>query len=82
MSSRFSSTMPMSTAEMPAYALRNEMTVGMSAPPIGISSATPNASASTMMIGTAHDAVGSMTRYTPSSRAPASSERFTMFWNG
>ena len=36
---------PIATADSPAYELRIEMTVGMSAPPIGMISSTPNASA-------------------------------------
>ena len=42
------------------------MTVGMSAPPIGRISSTPKMSASAMMIGNAHDCVGSMISQPPS----------------
>ncbi len=52
-SSLLSSTKPIATADSPAYALRIEITVGMSAPPIGITSSTPNASASRIIRGKA-----------------------------
>ena len=42
MSSLFSSTKPIATADRPAYEFSSEMTVGMSAPPIGMISSTPN----------------------------------------
>ena len=48
-SSLLSSTKPIATADRPAYAFRIEITVGMSAPPIGMISSTPNSSASTMI---------------------------------
>ena len=41
MSSLFSSTKPIATAASPAYEFSSEMTVGMSAPPIGRISSTP-----------------------------------------
>ena len=41
-SSLFSSTKPIATAARPAYEFSSEITVGMSAPPIGITSITPN----------------------------------------
>ena len=50
-SSLLSSTKPIATADSPAYEFRIEITVGMSAPPIGMISSTPNASASTMISG-------------------------------
>ena len=40
------STNPIATAERPAYEFRMEMTVGMSAPPIGMINSTPNSTAS------------------------------------
>ena len=79
-SSLFSSTKPIATADRPAYELRNEITVGMSAPPIGRISSTPKTSASAMMIGNAHDCVGSITSTTPSAAATPSSRKLTMFW--
>src|SRR5437867_6679616 len=42
MSSLLSSTNPIAAAERPAYELSREMTVGMSAPPIGTTMRTPN----------------------------------------
>src|SRR5258706_15505064 len=60
-SSLLSSTKPIATAERPAYELRIAITVGMSAPPIGMIRSTPNSSARTMMTGNrygAHDAAG------------------------
>ena len=51
MSTLFSSTKPIATADSPAYAFSSEMTVGMSAPPIGMISSTPKTSDSTMMTG-------------------------------
>ena len=53
MSSLFCSTNPIATAESPAYELSSEMTVGMSAPPIGMISKTPNVSESTMIAANA-----------------------------
>ena len=58
MSSLFSSTNPIATADRPAYAFSSEITVGMSAPPIGSTSSTPNSSDSTMTIGNSHDVLG------------------------
>ncbi len=54
MSSLFSSTNPIATADNPAYAFSSEITVGMSAPPIGMMSSTPKTSDSTMMSANAH----------------------------
>ena len=58
MSSLFSSTKPIATADSPAYEFSSEMTVGMSAPPIGRISSTPKASDSTMMSANAHGRYG------------------------
>ena len=41
-SSLLSSTKPIAAAESPAYELSSEITVGMSAPPIGMIISTPN----------------------------------------
>ena len=43
-SSLFSSTKPIATADRPAYEFKSEITVGMSAPPIGMISSTPKMS--------------------------------------
>ena len=45
------STNPIAAAERPAYEFSSEITVGMSAPPIGIIISTPNISEITTMIG-------------------------------
>src|SRR6201986_4100516 len=45
------STNPRRAAEMPAYELRREMTVGMSAPPIGVTSNIPNNNATATIAG-------------------------------
>ena len=59
MSTLFSSTNPIATAASPAYAFSSEMTVGMSAPPIGMISRTPKISDSTMISGNSCHASGS-----------------------
>ena len=43
-SSLLLSTKPIAAADRPAYAFRIAITVGMSAPPIGMISSTPNSS--------------------------------------
>ncbi len=58
MSSLFSSTKPIATADSPAYEFSSEITVGMSAPPIGSISSTPNASDSTTTTGKSCQVVG------------------------
>ena len=63
MSTLFSSTKPMATADRPAYEFSSEITVGMSAPPIGMISSTPNASDSTRMMTNSHHCSGRTTRY-------------------
>src|ERR1700721_2458134 len=45
------STNPSRAAERPAYEFRSEMTVGMSAPPIGVTSKTPKKKATPTMAG-------------------------------
>ena len=62
MSTLFSSTKPMATAESPAYEFSSEMTVGMSAPPIGRISSTPNSSDSTTTTGKSCQVSGLATR--------------------
>ena len=58
MSILFSSTNPIATADSPAYEFRSEMTVGMSAPPIGMISSTPKTSDSTMIAANAGQYAG------------------------
>src|SRR4051794_41882786 len=75
-SSLLSSTNPIATAESPAYELRMAMTVGMSAPPMGMMSRTPNTSDSAMMIGKTagdHPAAGVWGWGTPDGNAVAKS---------
>src|SRR5437879_12522235 len=64
-----SSTNPMALADSPAYELRSAMTVGISAPPIGIMSRNPNNSASDMKIGNIQVCSGEMTSATPTTTA-------------
>ncbi len=68
MSSLLSSTKPIATAERPAYEFRIEITVGMSAPPIGMMSNTPKISDRTLTTGKRladAGAVGFSTTYPP-----------------
>ena len=61
------------------------MTVGMSAPPMGMISRTPNTSASRMMTGKsmgAHAAVGWSTSATPAANAIPNSARLVTFCSG
>ena len=60
--------------------MSSEITVGMSAPPIGMISSTPNTSDSPTMTGKSCHCVGSQIRPTPANTAIASSARFTAFW--
>jgi hypothetical protein len=50
-SSLLLSTNPIAAAERPAYELSSEITVGMSAPPIGMIISTPKKRAIRMMTG-------------------------------
>jgi hypothetical protein len=82
MSSLLSSTNPIATAARPAYELRIEITVGMSAPPIGITSKTPKSNDSPITIGKAMvacGAVGQSTRLTPSATASTSTPMLVTF---
>ena len=82
-SSRLSSTKPIATADRPAYAFRIEITVGMSAPPIGMISSTPNASDSAISAGNAIiEPVGLTIRNTPMASAISSRPRFVKFCIG
>ena len=82
-SSLLSSTNPMATAERPAYEFSSEMTVGMSAPPIGMISSTPNSSESTMITGNRKDSCsGRKMSAMPHTTAIARRPRFDAFWNG
>jgi hypothetical protein len=75
----FSSANPIATAASPAYAFSSEMTVGMSAPPIGMIISTPKVSESTTITGKSCHISG---RNRSSRAAPAatpSSPRLTKF---
>ena len=56
------------------------MTVGMSPPPMGRISSTPNSSDKPVKVGKTHGGVGSTIIQTPSATANASSAMFTKFW--
>ena len=62
MSSLFSSTKPIATADRPAYEFSSEITVGMSAPPMGSTSRTPKARESPTTTGKSCQVVGYATR--------------------
>src|SRR2546428_11141270 len=79
MSSLLSSTKPIATAESPAYEFNSEMTVGMSAPPMGRINSTPNVNDKAMMIGKSHCQVGFSTNTTAQATAMPSKERFSTF---
>ena len=80
MSSLFSSTNPIATADSPAYEFNSEITVGMSAPPIGSTSSTPNNSDSTMTIGNSHEVSGRNTSTIAITIATPSRPRLMTFW--
>ena len=73
-------TKPIAAAESPAYEFSSEMTVGMSAPPIGMIIITPNASGMPMMKGKRKVLSGCRTSITAIPTAIASNPRFTKFW--
>ena len=79
-----SSTKPIATADRPAYAFKIEITVGMSAPPIGMTSIQPKFSAR-MMISTNSDRrpdsdPASESAAHPAARPGRMAEKLTMFW--
>src|SRR5947209_4202905 len=81
-SSLLSSTNPIATAESPAYEFRIAITVGMSAPPIGMIRSTPKSSASRMITGNtraAHEAVGWLAIAPASTTARANNPRLITF---
>ncbi len=79
MRSLFDSTNPIATAASPAYEFKSEMTVGMSAPPIGMISSTPKTSDRTINAANAGQNSGRIDKYTPEAMASASSDRLTRF---
>ncbi len=78
-SSLLSIANPIAAAESPAYEFSSEITVGMSAPPIGMIIITPNASEIRMMAGKSVGCAGFQTRMPAAMTARASSPRLTMF---
>ena len=78
----FESTKPSSAAEIPAYALSSAMTVGISAPPMGMMRNTPKTKPHTMMIGMAHVRPGLMTRATIKPMATPSTPKLTKICPG
>ncbi len=79
-SSLLFSTNPMALADKPAYELSSAITVGMSAPPMGMMSSTPNNSASAVKIGKSTLCSGETIRASPTPAAAAKTPRFTKFW--
>src|ERR1700756_750632 len=73
------STNPRRAADRPAYELRSEMTVGMSAPPIGVTSKIPNNNATPTMAGKRCTYSGWIVRTIASTIAAPRTERLTMF---
>ena len=55
------------------------MTVGMSAPPMGVTSSTPKMSATMTMMGNSHAFAGFTTSATANASAAPSTERLTIF---
>src|SRR2546422_8318555 len=72
-----SSTNPMALADSPAYELRSAMTVGISAPPIGMMSRNPNNSENVMKIGNIQVCSGEMTSATPITTASPKDRKST-----
>ena len=75
-------TKPSAAADIPVYALSIAMTVGMSAPPIPITSRNPKPSAKAAIIGRAMVCEGSATRNTPTAAAAMSIAMLTKFLPG
>ena len=79
-SSLLSSTKPIAAAESPAYEFRSEITVGMSAPPIGMIISTPKSRESAMIRREEPGLVGMKDHENGHRRRPgARSERLTKF---
>jgi hypothetical protein len=84
-SSLLSSTNPIATAASPAYALRIAITVGMSAPPMGMMRRTPKERASAMIAAKAtgaHAAAGCRMIPTPRATARIRRPRLVKFCPG
>jgi hypothetical protein len=76
------STKPVADAARPVHALSSEITTGMSAPPIGSTNRTPNASAPASSATRSASSCGPTTMATPRPTIPASSAALTIFWAG
>ena len=70
----------MALADSPAYEFSNAMTVGMSAPPIGTISSTPNSRDRPAKMGNIHVCSGDTISAIPNRTAHARTNRLTMFW--
>ncbi len=83
--SLLSSTKPIATAESPAYEFKIAITVGMSAPPIGMMSRTPKRSANATMTAKsagAHAAVGWSVSAVARANVLPNSRKFVAFCSG
>ena len=78
--SLLSSTKPIAAAERPAYEFNSEMTVGMSAPPMGTIIITPNIRGIIIISGKRCIREGSSTSSTATTMATPSSDKLTRFW--
>ena len=79
-SSLLFSTNPMALADNPAYEFSSAITVGMSAPPMGMISSTPNNNASAAKSGNNTVCSGETINATPTPAAAAKTPRLTKFW--
>ena len=79
-SSRLSSTKPMAAAATPAEELSSAITVGMSAPPMGVTSMMPNIRANPMKVGNIQGSDMPAVIATPSATAPPKTIKLTTFW--
>ena len=78
-SSLLFSTNPMALADNPAYEFNSAITVGISAPPMGMISSTPNSSASAAKIGNSTLRSGETIKASPTPAAAAKTPRLTKF---
>ncbi len=77
---RLSSTKPIAAAATPAEELSSAITVGMSAPPMGVTSMMPNISANPMNAGNIHGSDHPAVSMTPSTTAPPKTIKLITFW--
>ena len=76
------STKPVAAAATPVNAFSSEITTGMSAPPIGRTNSTPNASAPTMITTSRISFCGPQRITRPIATSAASSAMLTICWPG